>query len=352
MSDLLQLKEYLEKNFQKYSHVAGRINRYPDWMIDFHYPRSTSSWSRVKYTDMDIQQKMAQQDNLIDEKRDHGVKALSCVAGYARASSIESPLVFFYKEHEDAENFAAGTLIKALETRNTKLLRTCHSFLNVYESACSMSYGDSLEQLYNAFEEQQKLLSEALFNAKLIKTATEIMLCFINQKKICEYKFQLLQCTSLEDMEQIETHPCLNPRTVTIDDLKDVMQTLKSRRTYLTCISDFFQEMLDDLADLIPILRSVVTVNRSTASLTMGLFNEFTEIEVSAVTDVDFTAIDSRINHHRPWQERYPAQTRIIIPKKCSAEIIDKLMMYEGITSVNGESVSMDRSCNPSNKFN
>ena len=106
------------------------------------------------------------------------------------------------------------------------------------------------------------------------------MLAFIRKETIYAYKLDLLQCQCLEDMEKILSSHYLQEREVTIENIQLVAQVLQSRRSYKTFISDFFQEILDDLMDLIPLLHGIFSTNRSTASFAHGLFKQAQKIEM------------------------------------------------------------------------
>lgn len=51
----------------------------------------------------------------------------------------------------------------------------------------------------------------------------------------------------------------------------------------------------------------------------------------------DFNKIDPRIKQVSRWTERYPGGCSISFPTKDAKEIISKLMVYQGITSVGSE---------------
>jgi hypothetical protein len=63
------------------------------------------------------------------------------------------------------------------------------------------------------------------------------------------------------------------------------------------------------------------------------------EIDIeAAVVRLDFKAIDTRIEHHLPWQEElFPTRTYISVPIDCVEEVTCSLRKHHAITKINGE---------------
>ena len=90
--------------------------------------------------------------------------------------------------------------------------------------------------------------------------------------------FELLLCNNLQEMEHLQNIDSLDlgeNKKITVFDLQKIVQILEKRRSWATYFGDFFQEILDDILELIPALHQIIsTTGRSSASLAGGLFRQ------------------------------------------------------------------------------
>lgn len=105
--------------------------------------------------------------------------------------------------------------------------------------------------------------------------STAIILNYLNNIQITLKDLQVLTCHTLQELERLEmndTPDSLLKQIVTLQHFKLAVEVLEKRRSYKTYVGDFFQEMLENIRDLIPALRQFISTNRSTASLTRSIF--------------------------------------------------------------------------------
>ena len=80
------------------------------------------------------------------------------------------------------------------------------------------------------------------------------------------------------------------------------------------------------------------------------LVKEKVEINIEAISNIDFKIIDTRIEHTFPWQHCFPMRTKIVLPKVYEAEIRAKLKEYADIAKIDNEPTGHESiwSCSPS----
>jgi hypothetical protein len=219
---------------------------------------------------------------------------------FSKRASITNPLVLHIRNYRNTDHGIDPASIKILEkltNYSNKLLSKCES---KYASDMSQSCLSEREAAYSVFScffrgenhtlidcflEEQKLLEAALFHSKIIEQATKIFLAYLNSKNrndnsihVTEKDFELLLCNNLQEMEHLQNIDSLDlgeNKKITVFDLQKIVQILEKRRSWTTYFGDFFQEILDDILELIPALHQIIsTTGRSSASLAGGLFRQ------------------------------------------------------------------------------
>ena len=61
---------------------------------------------------------------------------------------------------------------------------------------------------------------------------------------------------------------------------------------------------------------------------------KYIELSISSKVEIDFSKVDSRIEHSGIWLTSYPMQTGIKIPASAHKEIYDKLINIDGVVAV------------------
>jgi hypothetical protein len=219
---------------------------------------------------------------------------------FSKRASITSPLVLHIRNYRNTDHGIDPASIKILEkltNYSNKLLSKCES---KYAADMSQSCLSEREAAYSVFScffrgenhtlidcflEEQKLLEAALFHSKIIEQATKILLAYLDLQNrsdsgigVTEKDFKLLSCNNLQEMESLQTIDSLDlkkNKKITVFDLQTIVQILEKKRTWTMCLGDFFQEILDDILKLIPVLHQIISItDRSTASLAGGLFKQ------------------------------------------------------------------------------
>ena len=304
MIDTQQLTDRLLQKQNKYAYIAKQINRYPDWMMEWHS-------NSTEYDESALRLRREQQARLTEAQGSNGSVSLYLIYQFSKYAKISSPLVLYYKISEDDDE-TVSRFLHIIKMKNTRLLKKCESLNGEIYSSLGSDDRESAfawltnlctwktpliprEELVAHFFEEQQLLTDILLNAKIITRATKIMLAYLNRQPCFERDFHAMTCLTLEEMENLEgqlSNHLATERYVTLDDLNNITEILKSRRSYKTAMSDFFQEALDFLLDLIPLFRKLIVVDRSTTSLALQFFKHAQNINDNpSHANVDFSCM-------------------------------------------------------------